>query len=394
MWTIRKISEVLNSPCALKDCKIDQIQFDSRIASDTDCFIAIDKGHDYLKSTKAAITIGERDADIIVPHSQEALNQLALYSRSQTNAKIIAITGSVGKTSTKHFLYQLLRQVYPDVVASEKSFNNHLGVPLTLCRLTPSTPVGIFEVGANNPGEISALTKMVQPDIALITNISEAHIGQYPNGLQGILNEKFSIADYLKGPLLIAPDVPKKREAIVANLDLLKEIDTISLPEHHRSNVALVLEVLKLLNIDKATLDFSVLTVGEGRGTVSDISLSHNQKITILDHTYNAPFLGVKAALTELASFNKRRKIAVLGDMGELGDHEEQFHQQVLDHARHLNIDMILPYGKIFSSLMKREQATLEEIETSLQNDDVLLLKGARFEKMENIIKQLKKRCS
>ena len=128
----------------------------------------------------------------------------------------------------------------------------------------PSTPVGIFEVGANNPGEISALTKMVQPDIALITNISEAHIGQYPNGLQGILNEKFSIADYLKGPLLIAPDVPKKREAIVANLDLLKEIDTISLPEHHRSHVALVLEVLKLLNIDKATLDFSVRTVVEG----------------------------------------------------------------------------------------------------------------------------------
>ena len=428
MWTSETIAKVLGKSFDRNDQKIYKIHNDSRLLNENDCFIALDKGHDYLKSTNA-LTIGEHDADIIVEDSYKALLQLAEFARQQSPCKRIAITGSVGKTTTKHFLEQILSQVFNvdasirhpeakdlmavssgslassslqsdslrtttgevcNVVASQKSYNNHIGVPLTLTRLTPETQIGIFELGTNNPGEIEYLTNLVKPDISILTNISQAHIGKYVDGLQGIINEKFSIAKGLKGPFVIAQDVQQYNpgyDAIVANPQKLDKINAPMLPDHHKNNLVLVLEILDLLGIDYQNIDFSKVTIPSGRGVEHNVTLN-GKTLTFIDDAYNAPFLGMKAALTQLAK-SASRKVAILGDMGELGDEAYSFHQQILDHAHTLKIDQILPFGKIFAELLNQRPVPKEELINHLKDGDVVLFKGSNASGLQRVIQEL-----
>lgn len=391
MWTARRIAKALSQTYLKDDFPIHNIHFDTRLIGPHDCFIALDKGHDYLGNKDLPFTIGEKNADIIVNDSQQALFDLGIYARDNSPAKRIAVTGSVGKTTTKTFLNQVLSQMFK-TIASDKSFNNHIGTPLTLTKLTPETEIGVFEVGSNNPGEISMLSHLVQPDIAIITNISEAHIGQFPNGLQGIIDEKTSILHGLKkGGIIIIPESikPLIHHENVRILDESK-LQSLNIPiiqEHHRKNILPVLEVLDILNVPYHNIDFSKLTLPKGRGGIHHIKI--NQKnITLIDDAYNAPFLGMQAALYELSK-HKGRKVAVLADMGELGDHAYALHQQLVDLTKTLKIDIVLPCGKIFAELLQQPIFHKEDVISVLENNDVVLFKGSNSSNLHQTVHRI-----
>lgn len=376
MWTAKKIAKILNTPYEGRDIEVENFHFDTRLLGKNDCFIALDKGHEYLKNSGAVLTIGEHDADLIVKNSHKALWQLAEYARDHSKAKRIAITGSVGKTTTKHFLHQALSQVYKNVVASDKSYNNHIGVPLTLTKLKEDTDIGIFEIGSNHPGEIAPLSKLVQPDIAVVTNISEAHIGNYKDGLEGIRKEKFSIKDGLKKEgIFIGPDV------------MFQDVDVSFPQEHHKKNLSIVIEILKALGISLHQIDFSKLTVPSSRGKIHKITLN-GKRLTIIDDAYNAPYLGMKAALYELSKYQGRR-VAVLADMGELGEHEDRLHKEIINYARSLSIDEIIPCGSLFAKVLKVKPVDKANLLEWFKDGDSILFKGSNVSGLGRVVQKI-----
>jgi len=374
MWTSHLIAKVLGVRYKGENFSIDHFHFDTRLLGKHDCFIALDKGHEHIKTSGAILTIGEHDADIIVEDTYKSLWKLGEYASQKSAAKKIVITGSVGKTTTKHLLCQMLSQVYKNVVVSDKSYNNHIGVPLTLTKLKEDTDIGIFEIGSNNPGEIEPLSRLVHPDIAVITNISEAHIGHYKDGLEGIKKEKFSIQKGLKkGGILIGPDVEFK--------DIKAPIEQ----EHHQQNLNMAINVLEALGISHDQIDFSKLTIPSSRGRIYKKSIQ-GKGITIIDDAYNAPYAGVKAALYELSKY-KGRKVAVLADMGELGDSAYRLHKDVISYAKELNIDHVIPWGSIFADILQTNVIDKEKTVDWLEEGDIVLFKGSNASGIGQFIK-------
>lgn len=197
------------------DKKINNIQIDSRKVSKNDLFIAIkgnDKnGHDYIKEAINKkptcimvcenIKVKTKIPIIKVLDTKEALMQLGSYFRSKYDIPVIAVTGSVGKTTTKELISLILSKKYK-VLKSDKNYNNHIGLPLTLFKLNKEYDICVFEIGMNHQGEISNLSKMCQPNIGVITNIGTSHIGNL-GSQENIFKAKMEILDGMNDGLLI-----------------------------------------------------------------------------------------------------------------------------------------------------------------------------------------------
>lgn len=249
MWTMKKIAVVLGQSAA-KDDVIQHFKFDSRTVEPGDCFIAllgeVFDGNDFIDDARARgalCVIGQRNADFVVPDSYEALNKLSVYARDNSPARRIAITGSVGKTTTTSFLAQILQQKHK-IVAPQKSFNNHIGVPLTMTELSDDTEFGIFEVGTNHPGEIEILSSLVRPHIAIITKIGTAHIENF-GSKKRIALEKAQILHALTDDGIgIVPDDEflSIYEAAGKKLIVIKEAENLLplLPKRLQGNIAVV----------------------------------------------------------------------------------------------------------------------------------------------------------
>ena len=329
---------------------------------------------------------------IVVSDVLHAMERLGIASRARSKARILAITGSVGKTTTKEMLRTLLAPS-GKVHASIASYNNHWGVPLTLARMPRDTNYGIFEIGMNSPGEITSLVKMVRPHGAIITTVAAAHLGAFSN-VKEIASAKGEIFTGIEsgGFALINRDIAhyshlvklaqdagvdkiqafgKKRGAIFAIRDVLAnaggshisarlngknvELD-FELPGLHMVwNLIAALGGACLIGAD---LDKSIAAVGQisavkGRG-VARVFGEGRRAITLIDESYNANPASMGAALNVLGMqvpTGKGRRVAVLGDMLELGKSSHKLHKELLEPIRDAKISKVWLVGDDMKNL-------------------------------------------
>jgi UDP-N-acetylmuramoyl-tripeptide--D-alanyl-D-alanine ligase len=435
------------------------VSIDSRSVKEGDFFIAIigenSDGHRYvnqaLEAGAAAALVSyvpedaAKDAPlIIVPDTFEALYDLAGYARNRMNGRVIAVTGSVGKTSVKEMLKAVL-EVQGKTYATEGNLNNHYGLPLSLCRMPADCEYGIFEMGMSAVGEISPLSVLAKPDVAMISTVEAVHI-EFFESVEKIADAKAEIFDGIKtgGTAILNRDNPhyfrlleQAKSVGVTNIlsfGLHEEADFrlvsyqeqldggevaalctgldinyhLGVPGLHQVRNSLgVLAAVRAAggNVTKAAEALSGLSAPKGRGKTHKITLADGKHITIIDDSYNASPASVKAALQHLGYCKKegkyRRAVAILGEMYELGGQAEQMHKELAETVNECGIDGIITVGTLMKYLHdalpeeKRQghfdssEVLSEEIGSLLESGDVVLVKGSRGVKTDLVVEKL-----
>ena len=330
---------------------------------------------------------------VVVSDVLGALGKLAAAARKRSRAKIIAVTGSVGKTTTKEALRHMLAPS-GSVHAAERSFNNHWGVPLTLARMPADTDFGVFEIGMNHPGEIRPLVKLVRPHVAIVTIIAPAHLGNFMN-IEEIAHAKAEIFEGLVkgGHAVINRDDPRFRlldslahtakvehvvgfgehmraearlveffpegsgSAVKLRIGGKSHAGHISVPGRHiAQNMLAALAACELVgaDVEKAVTALASLPAAPGRGERHSLRHTKGGRFILIDESYNANPTSMRAALRVLAETqvgSKGRRIAVLGDMLELGEHAEAMHRELAEPILEAGIDKVLLAGEEMTAL-------------------------------------------
>lgn len=397
-------------------------------------------GHDFIPSAfehgaSAIITqkrIDAPDKDVIlVKDTLKALGDMARYVREKSNALVVGITGSVGKTSTKDMIYSVVSQKYR-ALKTLGNYNNNIGLPLTILRYTNEEAM-VIEMGMNHLGEIDYLTHIAMPDVAAITNVGTAHIGEV-GSRDNILKAKMEITHGLKkgGVLVVNHDNDKLATVKEKDYHLMTigiddpamlKAEDVKLDENG-SSFSLVHEgtryVVRVPVAGKHFVYNALVAIACGLSLnismddcikgVENFELTKNRAdrltlkdgITLYDGTYNANLDSMKASIAVLAQHTGRR-IAVLGDMLELGDYEEALHREVGKALCEKNIDLTLAVGKaseyIIDEVKKNGRAgyhfnSNEELEDALMSmlkpHDTILVKASNGMHLKDIVEKLK----
>ena len=374
---------------------------------------------------------------IKVTNAISFLNLFAKLKRKHSLAKIIAITGSAGKTSLKNLTKELLKN-FGKTCSSPKSFNNHFGVPISLSNLSFEDKFGIFEVGMNKPGEIKNLTKLIKPHIGVITNVGEAHLENFKNiseiakakseiiehivaGGTIILNRDDRFFNYLltKAKLyklkVITFGAHKKSDICFKKIIRNKKISRIfinfnnlkldfEIKDINIHNVLALLAILNELKIDliKIKTRLKNLEPSEGRGKKYLVS-RYKKKFKLIDESYNANPLSVKNVINKfnLIKKEKFKKFLILGDMLELGSKSKKYHEQLSKVINNSDIDKVFIKGKktifTYKHLNKNKRGNIlqniEDIDFTLSkmisNDDYLMIKGSNATGLNNFTKKM-----
>ncbi len=365
------------------------------------------------------------------------LNSFAKLKREKSSANIIAITGSAGKTSLKNLLGQLLKK-FGETYFSPKSFNNHLGVPISLSNLSSFDKYGVFEVGMSKAGEIKKLSKLINPHLGIITNVGEAHLENFKN-VKGIAKAKSEIIESIKrgGKIILNRDdkffnflyqkaksfnleiitFGKHRESNIllkkineknGNSKIFVNIDNQRLIYEFRDiniyNILASLAVLHALkiNINKIKLLIKNLQPTVGRGKKYNI-LRYKKKFRFIDESYNANPLSVKNAILRFDSLKKEKfkKYLVLGDMLELGHKSRKYHEEISKVINNSDIDKVFVKGKqtifTYKNLNKNKRGNIlqntEDIDLNLRSiisdNDYLMIKGSNATGLNNFSKNI-----
>ncbi len=357
------------------------------------------------------------DRIILVDDVLKTLQKLSKYNRNQCSCYVIGLTGSNGKTTTKELIHQVLRINY-NTISTNGNYNNHIGVPLSLLQIKPSTEFAVIEMGANNFGEIKFLAELVQPDIGYITNFGLAHLEGFKD-LNGVIRGKTELYDWLiknNKEILINNNDDEQRkfigdktvlfgkddnshyqfEQIKSNHVKLKIndliIETQLYGNYNFSNVCAAITLglenkIKLRKISKSLKNYS------SENNRSQI-ISKNKSKIIMD-AYNANPTSVKGALESL-SYLSNSKLAIIGDMYELGKAENIEHQKIVEFASGLNIDKIIFIGCRFKKCevnfknfyFFNNKTELHKSNLKL-NEKNILIKGSRSMRMETIVNKL-----
>lgn len=381
---------------------------------------------------------------IWVNDTYEALLQLAAASRSRSSAKIIAITGTAGKTGTKDALASAL-EMKGFTHASIKSFNNHVGVPLSLVRMPRQSQYGVFEVGMNSPGEIAPLSLLVKPHVALITTIGAGHLGAFASeeeiatekaeifaglgttgtailnrdnthfallkniattkGIRNIID--FSSHDLAARAILIEYKSDGRTSRVAAAIGETRVDYRVSLPGHHwvMNSLGVLLAVEALGgDLGLAGLALAAQRPQDGRGALYDINTG-KAAFQVVDESYNANPASMKATLEVFGdlkpALKKGRKIAVLGDMEEMGSRAKDEHEGLIEDILASGVEVIYLRGKRMRGLQKflRKQirtvalksnaGIFKRLRRDLREGDLILVKGSRAANLDEIIDQL-----
>lgn len=420
---------------------IDHISQDTRNIEIGDMYVALignRDGHDFIgqveSSAKAVLVSKEVDTSIdnviLVDDTLKALGDIARYIREKSHVKVVGVTGSVGKTSTKDMIYSVVSMKYK-TLKTLGNYNNHLGLPLTIFRYE-NEDVMILEMGMNHLGEISYLTNIAKPDIAVITNVGTAHIGEL-GSRENILKAKMEIVEGLKnnGILIINGDNDMLSTVEEGNYQLKKvgiqcdsslKVKDVILNETNSlfhleymdkqyevyvpvAGEHFVLNALIAIQVGLC-LDISIEDCIEG---VKSFQLTKNRNdiielkdhIQLIDGTYNANVDSMKAGIDVLSGY-RSRKIAVLADMLELGEYEEKLHREVGRYLVDKKIDMVITVGKASRYIDDEVKNQLRAIHCEnndevkelllkeIHEDDVLLIKGSNSMKLKEVVEYLK----
>ena len=443
--TLQEITDVVGGR-VLQDIPlpITGISTDSRTVGEGQLFIPLRgekfDGHAYLTAAlqdgAAAALTAERQTELLtgkgyvqVEDTQQALHDLAAWYRSRFTMPVVQITGSVGKTTTKEVIACVLARRF-NTLKTQANFNNHVGTPQTILGLLPGHEVAVIETGMNHFGEIRYLGEMVKPDIAVITNIGDAHIENLGGTRQGTLKAKCEIFENLKksGVAVLNGD-----DELLKDLDLPFETLLCGKGDNCTVRVSNVVSmgvrgVTCTVTTPKDVYDVDIphpgtymlypvsmaIAIGERLGMRKDeilrgiadyrpvgsrmhVIYGADRRI-VLDDCYNANPQSMATALKILSETAADRHAAVLGDMGELGDLTEKAHRDLGDLTRELGMDEVIAIGPKAKAIMETNPeaqwfSTIEEalpaIHTALSVGTAMLVKASHAMQFEKIVKEL-----
>lgn len=462
LWSIRAMSAAMHGHCEepLPDT-VGGISIDSRTLTPGDAFFAIAgdnrDGHAFVEGALkagagvAVVAVSKRDSLpktaqlIVVEDVLEGLRDLARAARARLHGKVIAVTGSVGKTSTKEAL-RLVLDREGKTHASAASYNNHWGVPLSLARCPGDARFAVFELGMNHAGEIAPLSQLVRPDIAIITTVAPVHL-EYFKSVDDIADAKAEIFEGLVpgGTAILNRDIPqfqrmtdRAQEARVGRVvsfgenegadarlikcmlqpdnstvqaSILGEEVTYKLGAPGRHLVMNSLAVLAAAKIAGADLAMSALALAglqpaSGRGTRSTLELPGGSAL-LIDESYNANPVSMRAAIALLGQAQPGpmgRRIAVLGDMLELGDQSAALHRELVEPLVEHGIDLVFCSGPEMRNLYdalpssrrggyaSQSSALEPQVLEAVSDGDAIMIKGSFGSKMAPIVKALQRK--
>jgi len=439
--------------------RVGGVSIDTRSLAPGDLFVAIKgesrDGHDFVRAAfergAAAAVIDEAHAAelsgsgllYIVKDTQQALESLGVQGRARAAAYVAAITGSVGKTSTKEMAREVFSHFGP-THASAASYNNQWGVPLSLSRMPADTRFGVFELGMNHAGEIASLVDLVRPHVAVITKVAPAHLEHFSSleaiadakaeifgglleGGVAILNRDDEVFERLveaaralgaahvftfgKNPeaqaRLVSYETQDGKAVVTADILGLSMQFRIGAPGEHLAVNALAVLLMAYVfgvDLDAAAARLEGFQASKGRGGQEKIAIE-NGGITLIDESYNANPASVRAALTLLADAKpgpRGRRIAVLGDMLELGPHSGEMHADLADDFRRDGVDLLFTAGPqsarafyaapdAMRGAHRRTAAELEEpFLAALRDGDVVMIKGSNAMRMGSLAQRLR----
>ncbi|MDP4536490.1 UDP-N-acetylmuramoyl-tripeptide--D-alanyl-D-alanine ligase [Alkalimonas collagenimarina] len=428
---------------------IRHVSTDSRAIRQGELFVAL-KGATFdgqafvaeveRKGAAAVLVHSPQDVSIpqiIVADTTLALGQLAAYVKQQLGTPTVAVTGSAGKTTVKEMLAAILKRK-GRVLATAGNFNNAIGVPLTLLRLEPEHDYAVVELGANHQGEIAYTSSLVQPDVAMITNVAEAHLEGFGD-LAGVARAKGEIFSALQpGQVAVIPadseftgywqsrlqkqqvltfslqhDADYQAADIVLNTQGCAGFELkctqghgfvqLNLPGvHHVANALVAAAGAMALgaSLNDVQLGLAEMSTVKGRTQVIDA----RPGVRIIDDSYNASLGAVRAAIDLLASYHGYR-VLVLGDMAELGTDARLYHEQVGKYAKEQGINLLFTLGVLSQSAsdcfngqghhFSSRQTLVTQLEPFIaqQQDITILVKGSRSANMELVVQDLLASC-
>ena len=425
-----KISSVIN--CKLnsnKAVKFQGVCTDTRDRVSGKLFIALEgvnfDGHNFIKQAEdlgAVAVIAHKRVDsnlptLLVSNSEEAYQKLAAWHRQSFSPIVIAITGSNGKTSTKNMLHSIL-SLHGPTLSTKGNLNNHLGVPKTLLELAKKHQYCIIEMGANHVNEIELLCKLAQPDIAIITNANNAHLGEFGSE-KNLVKAKGEILESLSGDgiAIINKSSPhidiwekmsgtqnltffgNESNVYASNIKQFKSTLNFSLNFNH-SSINITLSMIGLHQIENVLaaaacaikIGISPDLIKKGlekvRSEKGRLELIELQNFTILDDSYNANPESMKAAIDSLKQFSGK-KVLVLGTMAELGKDSSKLHQEIGDYAREQNIDSLITIGQEAQCFKGSHFDNIESIFNEINNyhkGATVLIKGSRKMELNKLV--------
>jgi len=380
---------------------------------------------------------------IQVQNTFASLNSLAKVTRNNTLARVIGITGSVGKTTLKNLISFTLKN-YGKVHNSPHSYNNKFGVPLSLSNLKNNTEYGVFEIGMDKKGEINNLSKMVKPEIAVITNISEAHFKNFKtlkdiakakseiidNILKGgsiILNKDDKFFKFLsqkskkKGIKVVSFSSNKRADIFLLKIKKIKNyyrakinvkgkifyFDTIYSTNNFIQNILACISVLFVLNLDLNNIgkNFVYFKIPTGRGDIQIVK-KFKKRFKFIDESYNANPLSMLSAIQNMNFYKRKKnskKLVFLGDMLELGKKSKKLHRELSNTLNRSDIDKVFVYGKCIKETfnylsIKKKGKIFNNLKEAynhlgkiLHNNDLLMVKGSNATGLNQFSKNIKK---
>lgn len=443
--SVKSIADFIGGRLVGDDVCIEKITTDSREASSGTAFIGIkgervdgnDYATDFLKNGGSCAVV-EKNIDIphgktaiIVDDTKKAIRDIAEFYRMSLEIDVVAVTGSVGKTSTKEMLNSVIEQQFK-VFSTKGNFNNEIGVPLTVFQLDSFYEKAVVEMGMSNLGEISRLTKIAKPQVAVITNVGTAHIGNL-GSQENILRAKLEILEGLAYDGLVilngddkllwdakknishralyygienekadyvAYDVNADENGSSFKMNINGEAFEFSVPVvgiHHVYNAMAAI-------ICGLHFDMEVSSIAQGVAKYSTTGMRQNEikigNVTIIEDCYNASLDSMKSSINVLEALKKNgRSIAVLADMLEQGDMSESLHRQVGDYAAQKNVDVVVCVGNDAKYIADQSRnkgvanvfvfddncSASAFLRDFIIDGDVLLIKGSRGMRLEEI---------
>ncbi len=450
--TLKQIHEMvdgLNNITDFESIIAAGVSIDSRNIEFNNLFIPLSgehvDGHQYVEkaiSQGAAASLWQKDAGelpaglpvILVENTEKALQKLARAYRKQLNCKVIGVTGSNGKTTTKDMIASLLQTTYR-IHKTSGNFNNHLGLPLTILGMDEDTEVAVLEMGMSSRGEIAFLSTLAEPDLAIITNIGESHLLDL-GSREEIANAKLEIVSGLKdgGTLIYQGDEPLLRDRIERDLTNLHVVsfgrenkndlypisitqnenstsfeingDPYTIPVlgfHNVQNALAAMLVAKLLRVNDANIRKGFESVRLTNMRMEMVEGAKGEKI--INDAYNASPTSMKAAIELIESLSGfQNKYLILGDMLELGNQEEDYHVNIGENIQPDKINAVFTYGSLGHFIAEGARRSFPEERVFSYDDkstliadlkqrtslnDLILVKASRGMKLEEIVQAL-----